>query len=329
MTLPEPFFRLGQVTYYHEDCFKWLGRRRANSIHGVVTDPPFGLEYSERELEHKRNGNRGGVWRLPPAFDGYERRPLPRFTVLSKREINTVTEFFLDWATQLRGPLVPGGHILVATTPLLSHAVSVAIEAAGFERRGEVVRLVHTMRGGDRPKDAHEEFAEVSVLPRAMHEPWLLFRKPLEGRIRDNLLRWGTGGLRRPDRDHPFGDVIASGRAPEREKQVAPHPTLKPQSFLRQAVRAILPLGRGVVLDPFAGSGSTLAAAASIGYRAIGVERDLRYATMARTAVPALRALPVPAQAMKNGHRPSPNGHKSQNGTGRETSSRPEDPSVR
>src|SRR5437870_5199597 len=65
------------------DAFAWLDQAPANSIHAVVTDPPYGLvEYSERELAKRRKG-RGGVWRIPPAFDGVQRSPLPRFTVLS------------------------------------------------------------------------------------------------------------------------------------------------------------------------------------------------------------------------------------------------------
>ena len=52
-----------------------------------------------------------------------------------------------------------------------------------------------TMRGGDRPKGAHDEFSGVSVMPRSMWEPWLVFRKPLEGRVQDNLRKWRTGGI--------------------------------------------------------------------------------------------------------------------------------------
>ena len=55
--------------------------------------------------------------------------------------------------------LVPGAHVLVAANPLMSHIVAGAVCNAGFERRGEVVRLVMTMRGGDRPKNAHKEFS--------------------------------------------------------------------------------------------------------------------------------------------------------------------------
>jgi hypothetical protein len=58
-------------------------------------------------------------------------------------------------------------------------------------------------------------------------------------------------------------------------------------------VRAVLPLGEGVVLDPFAGSGSTLAAADAVGYASIGLERDPTYFKMAEKAIPALAKLDV------------------------------------
>lgn len=149
-----------------------------------------------------------------------------------------------------------------------------------------------TMRGGDRPKAAHVEFNGVSVMPRSMWEPWLLFRKPLDGRVQDNLRRWGTGGFRRISDERPFGDVIASAPTHANERRLANHPSLKPQAFLRQVVRGVLPLGKGVVLDPFAGSGSTLAAAEAVEYQSLGVERDTRYWELARHAIPRLAALP-------------------------------------
>jgi hypothetical protein len=51
---------------------------------------------------------------------------------------------------------------------------------------------------------------------------------------------------------------------------------LKPQAFMRQIVRAALPLGEGVVLDPFMGGGSTIAAAVAVGYASVGVETGSR-----------------------------------------------------
>jgi len=176
---------------------------------------------------------------------------------------------------------------VIASNPLLSHILVAPLVAAGFERRGEIIRLVTTLRGGNRPKNAHEEFADVTVM-RSMFEPWLLFRKPLEGRVQDNLRKWKTGALRRISAQQPFGDVITSHPTRGSERAGAPHPSLKPQSFVRQIVRAVLPVGEGVVLDPFAGSGSTLAAAESYGYQSIGIEKDPHYFDMAIKAIPFL-----------------------------------------
>ncbi len=291
MTWEEPVVYRASILV-HGDCFDWLNKQDDNSIHAVVTDPPYGLhEYTPEEQAKMRNGT-GGVWRMPPSFDGNTRSPLPRFTTLTDSQRQQLRSFFYVWARFLIPKLVPGANVVVASNPLLSHLVSGALYDAGLERRGDIIRLVTTMRGGDRPKAAHEEFDGVSVMPRSMWEPWVMFRKPIEGRVQDNLRRWRTGGFRRPSDEFPFGDVIKSSPTGKTERAIAPHPTLKPQAFLRKLVRGALPLGEGVVVDTFAGAGSTLAAAEAVGYRSIGVERDLYYFEMAADSIPRLAALP-------------------------------------
>ena len=291
----DPVFSFGRATLYHSDCMDWLSRQPENSVHACVTDPPYGLvEYTPAQQSKLRAG-KGGVWRIPPSYDGHLRSPLPRFTTLTDADLVQLSRFFTEWGRAVRRVLVPGGHLLVAANPLVSHLVSTALDDAGLERRGEIVRLVMTMRGGDRPKNAHEEYPGVSVMPRSQWEPWVLFRKHPEGRISDNLEKWKTGGLRRISDDQPFGDVLKSAPTRAFEKKIANHPSLKPQEFLRRVVRAMLPLGEGVVLDPFAGSGSTLAAAEAVGYRSIGVEMDDAYVSIARQAIPALAKLKVAA----------------------------------
>ena len=52
-----------------------------------------------------------------------------------------------------------------------------------------------------------------------------------------------------------------------------------------------MPLGCGVLFDPFAGSGSTLAAAEYFGYNSIGTERDLTFYNDAQMAIPKLAGL--------------------------------------
>jgi site-specific DNA-methyltransferase (adenine-specific) len=55
------------------------------------------------------------------------------------------------------------------------------------------------------------------------------------------------------------------------------HPTQKPERLLTTLLSVVCPPG-GLVLDPFAGSGSTLLSARKRGLRSIGVEADERYA---------------------------------------------------
>lgn len=281
------------TSLYFIDCLDWLLLAPQESIHAVVTDPPYGmLEYSVEQMRKLRAG-RGGVWRIPPAIGGYKRNPLPRFTVLDGRDIAALYNFFREWGTALDPVLVPGAHVLIASSPLFNHVVSQAMGDAGFEKRGEIVRLTQTLRGGDRPKNAESEFADVSVMPRSQWEPWVVLRKPCEGTVAQNLRKWGTGGFRRLSEEKPFGDVIASSPTRREEKQIAPHPSLKPQAFLRQLVRAVLPLERGIVLDTFAGSGSTLAACEALGCEGIGLENDPDYVRMAKEAIPRLAQIPA------------------------------------
>jgi DNA modification methylase len=277
---------------HHANCFDWLRECPPHSLHAVCTDPPYGLlEFTEKEVSKLRAG-RGGVWRLPPSIGGSKRDPLPRFTVLNDAQKKNLARFFHDWGKLLLPALVPGAHVCVAGHPIMQHLVQTALAEAGYEVRTAIMRLYFSFRGGDRPKNAEREFPEVCVTPKGAYEPWMLFRKPIgEKTVAENLRRWRTGGLRRLGPDKPLPDAIPSGRTPDREEAISDHPCLKPQHFMRIIVRALLPLGEGIMLDPFMGSGSTIAAAEAIGYDAIGVELDDAYFKLAERSIPRLAAL--------------------------------------
>lgn len=70
---------------------------------------------------------------------------------------------------------------------------------------------------------------------------------------------------------------VAKAAAAERPRHGdTAHPTVKPLALMRHLVRLVTP-PEGLVLDPFAGSGTTLEAAIIEGFRAIGVEREANY----------------------------------------------------
>jgi site-specific DNA-methyltransferase (adenine-specific) len=223
---------------------------------------------------------------------GSRRDPLPRFTVLTIAQKLELRLYFQDWGKVLWPALVPGAHVCVAGHPILQSFVQMAMMDAGFEVRTAIMRLYFSFRGGDRPKNAEREFPEVCVTPKGAYEPWMLFRKPIEAKtVAENLRKWKTGGLRRLSVDKPLPDSIPSGRTPDREEAISNHPCLKPQHFMRVLVRALLPLGDGALLDPFMGSGSTIAAAEAVGYDSVGIELDNEYFKLAEHSIPRLAAL--------------------------------------
>ena len=281
-----------KIDLHHQSCFEWLRRQPRDSIEAVCTDPPFGIvEFLPHEVEKMRRG-KGGVWRLPPAIEGSRRAPLPRFTTLNEKDLAHVYEYFKEFGDCLAPVLTPGAHVFIAGTPMLQHFVQRGMAEAGFEVRGAIMRLYRGFRGGDRPKLAEKEFPNVCVTPRGTYEPWMLFRKPIKERtVAINLRKWGTGALRRINTGQPLPDTLQSGKTPKIEEAISRHPTLKPQHLLRILVRSLLPLGEGTVLDPFCGSGSTIAACKAVGYDSIGVEIDDLYFSSLENSINELASL--------------------------------------
>jgi DNA modification methylase len=71
-----------------------------------------------------------------------------------------------------------------------------------------------------------------------------------------------------------------TAKASASERQGVTHPTVKPLDLMRYLVRLVTPPG-GIVLDPFMGSGTTIKAAISEGFQAVGIEREAEYFAMA------------------------------------------------
>ena len=97
-----------------------------------------------------------------------------------------------------------------------------------------------------------------------------------------------TAKTSRSDRDRGC-EALSREALPEQRKGSGVknhHPTVKPLALMRWLVRLITPPG-GVVLDPFAGSGSTGMAALEEGCRFVGVEREAEYAQIARARIGA------------------------------------------
>ena len=88
-----------------------------------------------------------------------------------------------------------------------------------------------------------------------------LKEKPLMGKFKDN-----------PGRETP-----KSSPTPRQNF----HPTVKPLALMKYIIKLLAPPGNPILLDPFAGSGSTLVAAKQLGIQCIGIELEKEYCEIA------------------------------------------------
>ena len=106
-----------------------------------------------------------------------------------------------------------------------------------------------------------------------------LSSRPQRGRFRQQaeFVVWGSNGSMPVDRG--VGCLPGVFRAANVQGSERIHKTQKPLDVMRQVVQICVPGGR--ILDPFAGSGTTLAAAAEEGFDAVGIEAHMTIAKAA------------------------------------------------
>jgi site-specific DNA-methyltransferase (adenine-specific) len=73
--------------------------------------------------------------------------------------------FFVDWGRLAGHALRPGVHVFIATNAFIAQLLYAGLVEAGLEFRGQLIRLVRTLHGGDRPRNAEEIYPDSEVVP--------------------------------------------------------------------------------------------------------------------------------------------------------------------
>lgn len=173
-TLPAAFSLL------HGDCLEKLATLRDNSIDAVVTDPPYGLGEAPDALAMLRD------WLETGHHDVKSKRGF-----MGKTWDNFVPQPRV-WHEVFR-VLKPGGHVLAFAGTRTQDLMALGLRLAGFEIRD----LVAWVYGSGFPK-SHNLEGEWNGWGTALKpalEPITLARKPLEGTVAANVLKWHTGAI--------------------------------------------------------------------------------------------------------------------------------------
>lgn len=166
-------------------------------------------------------------------------------------------EFNREWlATGFRA-LKPGGRIHVTATLHNNPLVAWSLQAVGFRQ----LQALIWEKANPPPNLGARCFTHSTEIVWAARKP------PAEG---------PTPPLFGPE-EPEIRLFPAAGAA---EKRLGRHPTQKPLALVRDCLTRSSPSG-GLVLDPFAGSGTTGLAALELGMRFVGIEADPEHAALA------------------------------------------------
>lgn len=413
---------------HNGDCAEVMASMEDNSVDAIVTDPPYGLSFMNKEWDSFGTDTRQpGDEHYWVPDNPYGRQKVRYGWNQDKSKLAQSMVAFQESMTPVFAEALrvakPGAHLLCFGGTRTFHRMACAIEDAGWEIRdcimwvygsgfphsmdvakaidkasgyvGEVIgeRTVDVgMQGGHMHagRKSQQQQQQVHALSdqakewdgwgtclKPAWEPIIVARKPLDGTVASNVLKWGTGalnidGCRVPTEDDlsTHGDGETAKRslfgeyAPEKPHQTAGqkigrfpanlvhdgsqmvlelfpqskgqqgnvtgnelsrpadgvcygeyngrhafakrgdsgsaarffycakaskkdrgvgnnHPTVKPTALMEWLVTLVTPQG-GVVLDPFAGSGTTLVACKRLGFDSIGIEREPEYVEIIR-----------------------------------------------
>lgn len=281
------------------DCLEVMKDIECDSIACCITDPPYNYEFVghtwdakeiHRRLERVQGASTTLVKNIPygSGLAGGVRNK--RWYEKNRENIIDYQEWTQKWAKLLFRILKPGALVLVFNSTRTAAHVQVALENVGFYARDTIVWRRHSgipkginmakklEKLGD--KNAQQWEGWHSCL-RNEWEAITVVQKPLVKNYIETLQKYNVG-LFQAKSDAGFQSNIIENIKREPLDDFNTHPTVKPLELMEKLVDLAVPRGHGnIVLDPFAGSGTTLLAAKKAGIDYLGIEIYQEYVDIA------------------------------------------------
>lgn len=266
LSLPFPEPAGPSVVVHHGDCLDVLPTLAPQSVDSVVTSPPYAMQRAKQ-------------------YGGVPEKEYPDWAVA--------------WMRGVRAALKPQGSVLINIREHIRngemsdyvHRTRMALRADEWIECDELIwAKTNSPPTGSRfmPRRSWERLLWFSpgrrryAMPTANGAQWV--RAPDSHSFRSNnghgLAGGGTvGPVTR------CTDMFATANAGSSAAGIR-HPAAYPQQLAAWMLRLVTPPG-GTVLDPFAGSGTTLVAAKAEGFHAVGIEREAEYVEIIKARVGA------------------------------------------
>ena len=282
------------------DCRELLANIPAASIAACITDPPYNYEFIghkwdhaeiERRLDRVKSSNTL-VKNIPygSGLAGGIRNA--RWYEKNRANILDYQEWCHSWGKEVFRVCKPGALVAAFNSTRTMAHVQVALERAGFYARDCIVYR----RSSGIPKglNVSSKLEKLGDLNSGKWEGWhsclrseweaiVVVQKPLENNYIETLQKYEVGLFHARNEDGSFQSNILEGLPRGEAENFNVHCTVKPLPLMLKLVEMMVPPSPGnIVLDPFAGSGTTLLAAKRLGIPYLGMEINPVYAAIAR-----------------------------------------------
>lgn len=263
---------------------------QAESVHLILSDIPYGIGAEDWDVLHD-NTNKAYLGSSPAqkkAGDVFKRRgkPINGWSVSDRNISKEYQDWCSKWSYDWYRVLKPGASAIIFCGRRFSHRCTQAMEDIGFNlkdilawmkaqapHRAQRLSTVYERRGDIVSSRKWEGWRLGNLQP--TFEPVLWFVKPYKigTTIADNVLKHEVGAYNQKAflKYNEEPENIMKCTFGKSEKGL--HDTQKPVHLMQALIDLTTKTGQ-VVLDPFAGSGTTLVAAKKLGRRYIGFDQD-------------------------------------------------------
>lgn len=274
-----------------------------SSVHLLLSDIPYGIGLDDWDVLHANTNSAYGGASPAQSKAGaiFKKRgkPINGWSEADKRIPYEYQEWCSTWATEWLRVLKPGGSVMIFAGRRYAHRCIAALEDAGFNfrdmlgwtrpkaaHRAQRLSLVYDKRGDKESSDFWDGWRVGNLKP--TFEPIIWAFKPYKLTIADNVLEHGLGAYNQEKFKAYFdttNNFFECGMAPG---ESGLHAAQKPIKLMEALIDLVTIPGQ-IVVDPFAGSGTTGVAAKNLNRKYILIERNPDLCDLATKRINSLR----------------------------------------
>lgn len=270
------------------DSLEYLSQIPDESVEMILSDIPYGIGLDDWDVLHSNTNSAymgsSDAQKKAGAVFKKRRKPINGWSSEDRNIPREYYEWCLKWAPEWLRVLRPGGSAVVFAGRRFAHRCVTALEDSGFNLRDIIgwirpnavyraqrLSIVYQKRGDLAEAKRWDGWRVGNLKP--SFEPIIWCFKPYALTIADNMLDHQVGAYNLDAFERLSGrkdNFLEFGFAPREKGQ---HDAQKPVALLQTLIELCTILGQ-MVLDPFAGSGSTAVAAKACGRRYLTVEKN-------------------------------------------------------